>query len=95
MGAFLIYLYTGGAFNTNEVFGPPKELPLPRYEEVEVNVLYASEGQAYYLGKAIGVTACRELAYSHAEKQDFPPGKTWSYTCCTEEGRSMCDRRLQ
>ncbi|HCM84349.1 MAG TPA: hypothetical protein PKW15_03620 [Alphaproteobacteria bacterium] len=95
MAFFLVYHFTGGAFNTDEVFGPPDQLPLARYEEVEVNVLYRYGDDRHYLGKVIGVTACRDLAYAQAERQNFPEGTTWSYACCTEEGISECDRILK
>lgn len=93
--AFLIYAFTGGGMGTDRYFGPPKKLPLERYEEVEVNVLYRYGNQGFYLGKVIGTTACRELAYDYAAKQNYPEGVTWSYLCCTEEGRSVCDRKLK
>lgn len=93
--AFLIYFFTDGGFGTARYFGPPENIPLERYEEVTVNVLYRQGDQGFYLGKVVGATACRELAYKHAETQNLTEGTTWSYVCCTEEGQSMCDRRLK
>ena len=93
--AMYLHYFTGGGIGLNHLFGAPEKLPPERYDSVEINVLYRQGDQGFYLGKVIGVTACRDMAFDYAGKQNFPEGVTWSYVCCTEEGNGVCDRRLK
>jgi hypothetical protein len=36
-----VYWFSGGGFGTDKIFGPPENLPLSRYDDVDVHVLFS------------------------------------------------------
>jgi hypothetical protein len=91
-----VYFFTGGAYGTDSLFGPPETLPYSRYDDVDVSVyFYDSNNNERYLGVVRGATACGEEAYSYASRNGFRDSASWNYICCTHEDGSNCYRKIR
>ena len=91
-----VYYFTGGAFGTDSIFGPPDVLPVSRYDDVDVSVyFYDSKNNERYLGDVYGASTCGQLAYDHASRNGFRNNASWNYICCTHEDGSDCYRKIR
>lgn len=93
---FGIYLFTGGSWGTDKIFGPPETLPFTRYDEVDVNVyFYFPDGSELYLGETKGSSSCGSMAHAYAYEKGLDSNHNWSYVCCTIEDGSDCYRKIR
>jgi len=100
---FALYQCTGGGFGTSTLFGPPDELPVSRYDEVEVGVYFSfpsesregSDSSSRYIGNAKGTSACGAIARNYANQHYLGRSSGWSYVCCTHESGSDCYRKIR
>lgn len=94
---FAVYKCTGGAYYTDEIFGPPDELPVSRYEDLQVGVYFTMPdgSDTRFLGETTGAASCGDIAYSHAQRLGLDRFSNWSYACCTHENGSECYRKIR
>lgn len=91
-----VYFFTGGAFGTDSLFGPPETLPYSRYDDVDVSVyFYDSNNNERYLGVVRGASACEKEANDYASRNGFRNSASWNYICCTHEDGSDCYRKIR
>jgi len=94
--AFVLYQCTDGGLGTDKIFGPPENLPLSRYNEIDVNVyFYFPNGHEVYLGETKGASSCGSIAYSYAGEKNLLQNNEWGYVCCTIEGDASCYRKIR
>lgn len=92
---FGVYQCTGGRFGTDKIFGPPDELPLDRYEDMDVSVwFYYPNGIEEYLGDTTGASSCGSIAWDWARQKEVTDSE-WGYVCCTHEADSQCYRKIR
>lgn len=91
-----VYWFTGGKFDTDRIFGPPENLPLSRYNDLDVNVyFYFPSGNEKFLGRVHGASACGDTARSYAAQHNLSSNSRWGYVCCTVEAGSSCYRKIR
>lgn len=91
-----VYYCTGGKYGTDQIFGPPDELPFSRYDDVDVNVyFYFPDDREVYLGEVRGASACGSIAHNYAIQANLNRNHQWSYICCTKEAGSECYRKIR
>lgn len=97
MLVFILYECSGGGYGTDNLFGPPDELPLSRYEDVYVHVWFTfpDGDQSYDLGRTKGAASCGAIAHDYAASKQLSYNSGWSYVCCTEEDGSECYRKIR
>lgn len=94
LAVWALYWFTGGAYGTATIFGPPDKLSPSRREEIYMTpMLYYANGGNFQIGDVKGVTACRAAVKKTSEQKNLGPG--WAYACCTHEANSKCYRKLQ
>lgn len=102
IAVFGLYKCTGGRYGTDKIFGPPDELPLSRYESMDLTVRFhyppdkrTGNQTSEYIGDVKGVDACGNLAGNYAAQKNLPENSGWSYDCCTHEDGSECYREIR
>lgn len=93
---FAVYKCTGGGVGTDRIFGPPDTLPLDRYEDMEVDVVFYRDDtdESENLGTVQGASACGSVAANRARALSLD-NDTWGYVCCTHEAGSDCYRKIR